>query len=197
MSDSNSKEKILATALEIFSSKGFEGCGVNEIAEKSGVTKPTLYYFFTNKEGLYKAIWQENFDPFLEKLVSVSLYEANPSDYYKDVFPCLCRVAKSIFYFAKSNKTFFLHAMSSFASPDTVSTSQINREYYGKICEVLQTMFAKMGNAHGGIKGRDFQLAVTFLGLVTSYVTCWNLHGDALDEKSVESLVRQFMHGIF
>ena len=138
-----------------------------------------------------------DFDPFLETLVSVSLYKANPSDYYKDVFPCLCRVAKSIFDFAKSNKTFFLHAMSSFASPDTVSTSQINREYYGKICEVLQTMFAKMGNAHGGIKGRDFQLAVTFLGLVTSYVTCWNLHGDALDEKSVESLVRQFMHGIF
>jgi hypothetical protein len=54
-----------------------------------------------------------------------------------------------------------------------------------------------MGKAHGGIKGRNFQLTVSFIGMVNSYITCWKLKGDSLTKKTVDSMVRQFMHGIF
>ena len=66
LSKENSRSRILESALKIFSSKGFEGASVSDIVQDAGVTKPTLYYFFTNKEGLYKAVWQENFDYFLK-----------------------------------------------------------------------------------------------------------------------------------
>ena len=57
--------------------------------------------------------------------------------------------------------------------------------------------FLAMGKAHGGIKGRDFQLTVSFIGMINSYITCWKLKGDSLTKKTIDSMVRQFMHGIF
>ena len=74
LSKENSRSRILESALQIFSAKGFEGASVSDIVNQAGVTKPTLYYFFTNKEGLYKAVWQENIDLFLEDLKVASTY---------------------------------------------------------------------------------------------------------------------------
>ena len=47
-SKENSRSRILESALQIFSAKGFEGASVSDIVNQAGVTKPTLYYFFTN-----------------------------------------------------------------------------------------------------------------------------------------------------
>ena len=38
----DNRERILETALELFYARGYDAVGVQEIAEKSGVTKPTL-----------------------------------------------------------------------------------------------------------------------------------------------------------
>ena len=43
------KERILECALELFYAKGYDAVGVQEIAERSGITKPTLYYYFGSK----------------------------------------------------------------------------------------------------------------------------------------------------
>ena len=40
----DNREIILKTAKSLFYARGYDGVGVQEIAEKSGVTKPTLYY---------------------------------------------------------------------------------------------------------------------------------------------------------
>ena len=196
-SKENSRSRILESALQIFSAKGFEGASVSDIVNQAGVTKPTLYYFFTNKEGLYKAVWQENFDSFLEELKIASSYKPKQEEYYKDVYPVLCNVVKVFFDFAKANQIFFFHTLSVFSSPDTVACADVGLEYYKKLYTLLNTMFLAMGKAHGGIKGRDFQLTVSFIGMINSYITCWKLKGDSLTKKTIDSMVRQFMHGIF
>ena len=63
--------------------------------------------------------------------------------------------------------------------------------------ENYRKMFLAMGKDNGGIKGRDFQLTVSFIGMINSYITCWKLKGDSLTKKTIDSMVRQFMHGIF
>lgn len=50
------REKLLETAIRIFAEKGYAGTSVREIAEKAGVSKPVLYYYFKSKEGLFLAI---------------------------------------------------------------------------------------------------------------------------------------------
>jgi AcrR family transcriptional regulator len=52
----NTRERILETATDLFTEKGYAGTYVREIVEKAGVSKPALYYYFKSKEGLFYAI---------------------------------------------------------------------------------------------------------------------------------------------
>lgn len=50
------RERLLAEALRLFTSRGYAATTVREIVEAAGVTKPVLYYYFGSKEGLYLEI---------------------------------------------------------------------------------------------------------------------------------------------
>jgi len=50
------RQRILDVALRIFASNGYAGASIQEIVDQAGVTKPTLYYHFKSKEGLYQAL---------------------------------------------------------------------------------------------------------------------------------------------
>jgi len=52
----STQEKILDAALEVFSHKGFHVATVDEIAERAGVGKGTLYRYFSNKETLFNEL---------------------------------------------------------------------------------------------------------------------------------------------
>lgn len=47
---------ILKASLECFYELGFHGASVREIASRAGVTMPSLYYHYQNKEGLLLAL---------------------------------------------------------------------------------------------------------------------------------------------
>ena len=47
----DNRERILQCALELFYAKGYDAVGVQEIAQKAGITKPTLYYYLKNWSG--------------------------------------------------------------------------------------------------------------------------------------------------
>jgi len=52
----------------LFSSKGYDGTSIREICEQAGLTKPTLYYFFGSKEGLYRALVVGALESFVHQL---------------------------------------------------------------------------------------------------------------------------------
>jgi AcrR family transcriptional regulator len=52
---SDNAENILNVGVHLLARKGFEATSTREIVEAAGVTKPMLYYYFGNKEGLCKA----------------------------------------------------------------------------------------------------------------------------------------------
>lgn len=52
----NAKERLLEAGVELFAEKGYASTSVREITAHAGVTKPVLYYYFKNKEGLFRAI---------------------------------------------------------------------------------------------------------------------------------------------
>jgi AcrR family transcriptional regulator len=49
---SNTRERILDVALELFSTKGYEQTSLREIADRLGITKAALYYHFERKEDI-------------------------------------------------------------------------------------------------------------------------------------------------
>ncbi|MCX6547205.1 MAG: helix-turn-helix domain-containing protein [Geothrix sp.] len=50
------KARLLLAALSHFAAKGYDGVQVKEVAEEAGVSKPTLYYHFGSKEGLFRQL---------------------------------------------------------------------------------------------------------------------------------------------
>ncbi len=68
----NSSARILDAALKLFSAKGYEATSTREICEIAGITKPTLYYFFGSKEGVYRALVQTAFEDY-ERLIQQGL----------------------------------------------------------------------------------------------------------------------------
>jgi AcrR family transcriptional regulator len=66
------RQRLLEGAAELFTRKGYAGTTVREIVTAAGVTKPVLYYYFRNKEGIYLELMQEAFAK-MDDLVAISL----------------------------------------------------------------------------------------------------------------------------
>ncbi len=66
------RQKILSAAKEIFFTNGFFGANMDQIAALAGVTKQTVYRYFSNKEALFLAMLEKQMlqttDHFLEAL---------------------------------------------------------------------------------------------------------------------------------
>jgi len=61
-------DSILETAQNRFAMYGFEKVTMKEIATDMNMTKGSLYYYFPDKEHLYKAVIQKEFDEFLDTI---------------------------------------------------------------------------------------------------------------------------------
>jgi len=48
----DTKERVLAAALEVFAERGYQAATVEEIADRAGMTKGAVYYWFRDKEDL-------------------------------------------------------------------------------------------------------------------------------------------------
>jgi AcrR family transcriptional regulator len=63
-SDIAVRNRLLSAATELFSRKGYSATTTREIVAAAGVTKPVLYYYFRNKEGIYLELIREAFAKF-------------------------------------------------------------------------------------------------------------------------------------
>jgi len=52
----NTKEKIIETALELFSQRGYDGVSVREIAKAVGIRESSIYNHFENKRAIFDGI---------------------------------------------------------------------------------------------------------------------------------------------
>jgi AcrR family transcriptional regulator len=66
------RQRLLAAATDLFTQRGYAATTVREIVGAAGVTKPVLYYYFRNKEGIYLELMQEAFAG-LDRLIAASL----------------------------------------------------------------------------------------------------------------------------
>jgi AcrR family transcriptional regulator len=58
-------QELLAAALDLFVERGYASTRLEDVAKRAGVSKGTLYLYFTNKEELFKAVVRENIVPAL------------------------------------------------------------------------------------------------------------------------------------
>jgi TetR/AcrR family transcriptional regulator len=61
-------QTILEAALEVFSTHGFRGATLDQIAEVAGLSKPNLLYYFPSKEAIHTALLSQLLDLWLDPL---------------------------------------------------------------------------------------------------------------------------------
>lgn len=62
------RERILDSALDVFSSEGFRGATIDQIAQSAGMSKPNLLYYFPSKEDVHRELITRLMDTWLEPL---------------------------------------------------------------------------------------------------------------------------------
>jgi len=74
-------QELLAAALDLFVERGYASTRLEDVAKRAGVSKGTLYLYFTNKEELFKAVVRENIVPALGEAEDIiSTYDGHSAD---------------------------------------------------------------------------------------------------------------------
>lgn len=62
------RQLILTAALAVFSQYGIHGARLEQVAERAGVSKTNLLYYYPSKEALYVAVMRQILDVWLAPL---------------------------------------------------------------------------------------------------------------------------------
>ena len=79
------QERIITGALEVFKSQGLDGATMDEIAQKSGFGKATLYYYFHSKEEVFATILEIGWQKLWASLESVIARDESPRKIFINV----------------------------------------------------------------------------------------------------------------
>ena len=74
-----SRRRILESARDVFFRDGFMRANLDEMAEKAGVAKGTLYRYFESKADLYVAVLAENGAVFTQKMREAASSSEDPT----------------------------------------------------------------------------------------------------------------------
>lgn len=64
------KQKIMQTALDCFSTQGYFHTSLDEIARKAGMTRGAVYWHFKNKPEIFNALHEQLHEPFLKRILN-------------------------------------------------------------------------------------------------------------------------------
>lgn len=79
LSRTERRTQLLAAAKIVFSTQGYHAAGMDEIADRAGVSKPVLYQHFPSKLRLYLALLEESADDVVQ-LVRAAIASSEDND---------------------------------------------------------------------------------------------------------------------
>lgn len=100
------KEKILDAAMQIFGKKGFFDTKMLDIAKKAGISKGTIYLYFTSKDELYIETHERNFQRYLDMIdEKVKMFSS-----FKEKLLCIAEEQLAVFYRDRHTPNKYLQA---------------------------------------------------------------------------------------
>jgi TetR/AcrR family transcriptional regulator len=184
------RDILLDRALTLFSSRGYDAVGIQEIVDSAGVTKPTLYHYFSHKRGLLDALLAAQFEGLLESVRAAAYYQ-------RDLPNSLEKITRAYFEAAIANPRFFrLQLTMQYAPVDSESFQAIS-PYRLEQQQLLQSLFIQAVQDHGNMRGRHVMYSATFLGMIHTYIGEYLNGVTTLADPLTYLAVHQFSHGIY
>ncbi|MBX4258442.1 TetR/AcrR family transcriptional regulator [Clostridium estertheticum] len=181
------KNSIFLSAVKVFSSNGYEGATMDEIAISAGVAKGTLYYHFRSKEEIFKYIISEGMKLVQDEISAVSNNSDTALGRLKSVFKVQIMIVHR-------NKDFFKVIASQIWGKELRQFELRNKiESYindmeGLIDDAIKSNQIKKGNSR--------LMAYSFIGSICSSSIYEISNSDGDMDNSVESMMEYILNGI-
>jgi AcrR family transcriptional regulator len=65
----DAREKIIETAMRLFSAQGYSTTSLSQVAKEAQVSKALIFWHFENKESLFRTAVQRTFEPYIINVV--------------------------------------------------------------------------------------------------------------------------------
>lgn len=183
----DNKKNLIEVALNLFDDKGYQGVGIQEICDKAGVTKPTLYHYFGSKLGLFNAIFETKLKDDIKIFQEESSYNG---DFRYSIQKLTFALAKCYSNKIRTYHLLFTYILNSRKNED----SSVALKYLNTIHEIILNLFISSKDQNGNMNGRELQFANSYLAMIIDYL---NRHGmDDNKDEAIYSLLHQFQFGI-
>lgn len=191
--DSNqlTREHILEVARKEFFNKGYGAASINTIVDAADVTKPTVYYHFKNKEGLFKALVAESYDRNYEN-------RKNAVDETLPVREQITQIIAADFDFCLKQPELVRFLLS--------QTFNLPGEYENDLTEILYRDYEfyremiERGNERGELQCADtISAALALQGIIDINIVSFlkmNHDPDFLSPKRAKEITKMFLYGI-
>ena len=181
--------RILNEALRLFAHNGYGSTSIREIAEAAGITKPTLYYHFGSKEGLFHALVELHLTG-LQQLVEATVSGAGSASERLRTFV----------------EHYLLGALSDLDATRFMFTCSLPNAPEQPRCDVVQRHLQHIEPLtdviRQGIASGELDPDLDAHAAVVALVGTLNLHlvaaieGAVVDESTVDALLRIWLHGV-
>jgi AcrR family transcriptional regulator len=183
------KNEILDAALEVFSEMGLQEASVDDVVERSGLSKGTLYWYFKSKDRLIGALMKRFFAQELGKVRKLQQGPGSVRDrllrYSREVEAVVKRMPRAL--------TLEFYAV----AVRQKSVRKFLGELYVRYCGELAQLIRE-GIERGEFRKADAdQLAAAVTGLCEGLILLWALEPNAFPfEKFFEASLRTLLDGI-
>lgn len=182
------KERIFKTAVSLFSTKGFRGTSIRDIANAMNISMSNIYHHFGNKEGLLLAILEHASERLVRELEKASQLDLPPKEKLQKLVETHLALSAS---YAEESKVFFLDEEHLSEEGEKINR-QIQRRIYGFYKNVLQELDdAKL------IRYRSSKILAFNIFAVINWQFRWYRAGGPLSMEEVsKELVSFIMNGV-
>ena len=152
-----SEVRILEEGWNLFQQKGYRGVTLDELCEKSGFSKPTLYYYFHDKEYLFVNVLRYKLHGFHEVI------EASG-----DIRARLERIAQAILDCFQTEYSALLRDREHIKSPENAAAirNAFQQEMFGPLNNLMQN-----GIDTGALStGDPVMFTLIFLGVINNFI---------------------------
>lgn len=162
----DTRERILDTAEELFARYGFAATSITDIAEKVGIRGPGVYKHYRNKLHIYECVLARLFDP-MHDIVKTMSHGESADDMFRQVATILNAHAQH-----PNMAKLIQHATLANDETLTILAEKWYKPFFGYISELAHTSDKSWINIPS---------VMTFHCMILGYITLAPLHGKIFD----------------
>ncbi len=190
---SNTKQKILDVALNLFSKNGFSVVSIRDICGQIQIKESSIYYHFKNKQAIFDElinIFEKKSEDMMKKLEESLTLNI---DFNNNSFKNICDI-----YFNQYLMDDFCNKILRLLSIEQLNNDEIQKKYefwlFEKPLNFQKKVFSKLINLQV-IKNNDSEyLAIKYYSPIFYYTERWLLSGTLTDYKKEKFCLNAYKH---